>query len=558
VNRDLSKFQSEEFDLLVIGGGIYGACICWEAASRGLSVALFEKADFGSATSANSLKIIHGGFRYLQKADFFRMRQSIQERKTLMRIAPHLVHPLQVLVPIYGHGLKGKEVFSIGLLMNDLIGLDRNHLMNPGKHIPNGRILSSNECLGLVPGVAEGRLSAGAIFYDAQVYNSERLVLAFLQSAYKHGAQIANYAEVTGFIIENERVKGVHITDNLTDERFTVHSKLVLNASGPWITNVLKMVDSDRVWPISRLVKAINLVTRPLFDGYAVGFQGINVYENGEPLENIKNGYLFIAPWRNHSLVGTAYTPYTRPPDEFQISEKDIRFLQDEINRAYPHARLKRDEITFSHGGMLPSSSIERKNPETQLRRHYRIIDHRRDGYEGLISVEGVKYTTARDVAEKAIDQVFTIKGYQTSRSHTKNSKLFGGEIEHFEDFLNKAQNSSPHGLRADLIQNLVYNYGSAFPEVLNYLDEKSENSSRLPQDLALLKAQIRYAIDREMAEKLGDIVFRRTELGSAGNPGEVMLNFCAEVMGKVLNWNGVRIRQELDEVHRAFTPEVV
>lgn len=200
MKRNLEELSNTQFDVLVIGGGIYGACVAYEATLRGLSVALVEKQDFCGATSANSLKTIHGGLRYLQHADFKRMRESIYERRTLMKIAPHLVHPLPVLVPTYGHGLKGIEAMTVALKINDLVSCDRNlGLPDPQKHIPTGRTLSPTECLNTLPGISADGLTGGAIFHDAQVYNSERLVLAYLQSATQLGLRVANYLEVTGF-----------------------------------------------------------------------------------------------------------------------------------------------------------------------------------------------------------------------------------------------------------------------------------------------------------------------------------------------------------------------
>ncbi len=201
--------------------------MAWDATLRGLSVALVDKADFGAATSVNSLKMIHGGLRYLQHADFRRMRASIRERRTLMQIAPHLVAPLPVLLPTYGHGLQGKAVLAAALLLNDVIGWDRNRLCDPQKHIPRGRVISKRACLQQLPGLDPRGLTGGAIFYDAQVHHSERLTLAFLQSAAQAGAQLANYVEATGFHLDRDCVTGVSACDVLTGNRFDIRP-------GPW------------------------------------------------------------------------------------------------------------------------------------------------------------------------------------------------------------------------------------------------------------------------------------------------------------------------------------
>ena len=568
MERNLLCLTEREFDLLVIGGGIYGACIAWEATLRGLSVALVEKNDFCSATSANSLKTIHGGFRYLQNADIKRMRESIVERRTLMHIAPHLIHPLKVLIPTYGHGLRGREAFTLAVVLNELISLDRNRLNDPEKRIPAGKTISRAECLQRLPDLPAEGVTGGTVFYDAQVYNSERLVLAFIQSASQRGAQVSNYTEVTGFLVKHDRVIGAQVADRLDGDIFDVRARLVINASGPWINQVLACLDGGRVHLPTRLSKAINLVARPLFRDLAAGIRGENGYLDGQPLDESNQAYLFVTPWRERSIIGTGYTFYDKPVDEFTIEEQDIGFLLGQVNRAYPAATLQRDEITFVHGGMLPVADKPGKNAAALLKKHYTIVDHHRDGYPGLISVEGVKYTTARDVAVKVVDRAISGMGHQTPPSTSAEIRLVGGEIERFEEFLQRALDEQPCGLGSQAVRNLVYNYGSTFRHVLGYFDRISgaggespgsespggvSPDGELPLDLALLKAAVRYSVKTEMARRLGDVVFRRTELGSAGDPGTRQLDFAARVMGQALGWNQDRTRQEIESVRQVY-----
>src|ERR671930_1078023 len=185
MQRDLNRLATDAYDVLIIGGGIYGVCVAWDAALRGLSVALVERGDFGHATSSNSLRVIHGGLRYLQYGDLHRLRQSIQERTVFMRIAPHLVHPLPFFIPTYGHAMRGKEILALALRINDLIGFNRNRLEDPQKYLPPGRIISREECLRLFPGIEKKELTGGAIVYDCQLFSSERLILSFARSANK-------------------------------------------------------------------------------------------------------------------------------------------------------------------------------------------------------------------------------------------------------------------------------------------------------------------------------------------------------------------------------------
>ncbi len=547
MERNLTKLTNKVHDLVVVGGGIYGATLAWEASLRGLSVALLEKGDFGAATSANSLKTIHGGLRYLQNADFKRMRESIHERTTLMKIAPHLIHPLPVLVPTYGHGLKGKEVLSVALAINDLVSFDRNRLPDSQKHIPNGRVISKQECLELLPDIPTKGLTGGAIFYDAQVYNSERLNISFLRSAYQKGVSLANYLEVNGFIQNDNRISGVTATDRLTGNKLDIRGQTVINTCGAWVNKIIGMANHQERSPFG-LAKAMNLVTtRPLFEKYAVGISSKNSSVDPDVVINKGSRFFFIAPWRGGSIIGTEYAVYSQDPDDFQITEDDINQFITAINQAYPGAKLNREEISFVHGGMLPTTNVNPKTGEPVLAKHYQIFDHSQTGLLGLISVVGVKYTTARDVAEKVVNYLFKSLGKKSPKSVSSVTTIYGGEIENFNAFLQNAilENKSK-GLTESTIRRLVYNYGSAYPEVINYLDNPES-------ELAVIKAEIFYAIHQEMAHKLSDVILRRTELGSAGYPGDEIIQFCAEVMSKELDWNSEKLQQEVQEIKNIF-----
>jgi glycerol-3-phosphate dehydrogenase len=523
----------------VIGGGIYGACALWEAVLRGYSAALVEQNDFASATSAHSLKIIHGGLRYLQSADFKRMRISTNERSTLMYIAPHLVHPLPVIVPTYGHGLRGKELLGLALRINDTVNYDRNRMIDVRKHIPDGRTLSKSECLSLLPELPEHGLTGAALFYDAQVYNSERLVLAFIESAAQIGADVANYAKVVGFLCEGDRVIGARVRDRLSGGEFEIRSRMIINCASPWSGTLQTLLPGLGERKPPALAKAINVITRPLFEDYAVGLNG--------------DGRLyFVAPWRGYALIGTDYSLYTGHPDDLSVKPEEVHGLLESINRAYPAARLSLADVTLVHRGLLPINEPEAEAGALQLRKHPRIIDHRRDGVHGIVSVEGVKYTTARHVAVQALDRVALIWGQQPPKSISDKVPLRGA-IQNFSEFFENAVTANRWGLRAETLKQLLYNYGSDYAKVLDYLNEDVRGLPAHEALRAVLIAQIHYAVHKEAALKLSDVVLRRTELGSAQRPDNDVLALCAQEMGKLLGWKDHRIDREIDEVNSFF-----
>jgi glycerol-3-phosphate dehydrogenase len=383
LKRDVAAIVDREHDLLVVGGGIYGAAACWDAAQRGLRVALVEKGDFGSGTSWNSLKTIHGGLRHLQRLELGLLRESVRERRALLRIAPALVRPLAFLVPTYGHGLRGREALALGLRLYDALARDRNDGLPEADRLPAGRMLSPAEVRELLPGVPEAGLSGGASWTDAQAVNSERLLLAFLHAASEAGAAVANALEVEELTREGSRVTGARVRDHEGGVAATIRARAVLNAAGPGASGLLRRAGLGR--PHVPLLRARNFVLRrPVVQRLAVG---------------AKSGgrYLFVVPWRDRSIVGTDYEPADRPGDP----RRQERFF-DEVRAAFPWAGLEPADVALVHVGLVPGEASADGLWSDSL-----VVDHEsEDGLAGLVTSVGAKYTTARAVAEKSIDLV--------------------------------------------------------------------------------------------------------------------------------------------------------
>ncbi|KCZ72304.1 glycerol-3-phosphate dehydrogenase [Candidatus Methanoperedens nitroreducens] len=548
----MARLGKKSYDLLIIGGGIYGAAAVWDAASRGLSVALIDKGDFGSRNSSNSQKTIHGGLRYMQHGDLWRMRKSACERTTLMRIAPHLVHPMPCLIPTYGNLMRG--IMPLALKIYDLVNFDRNQLKDTQKHIPGGRVVSKEEFLRLIPGAQDNGLTGGVIWYDAQVYNTERMVLSFIKSAENAGADVANYIEATGFLKNGNRIRGIKARDLINNSELEIQAKVILNASGPWVDNVLGSLGNPQRRRIVLSKMLILVSNRLLVQDYAFGISFQKKFKDDDAVINKGYRLLFISPWRNYSLIGTAQMPYQGDPEDLKITEADIQRFIEEVNEAYPHAALTRKDVSFFYGGLLPVDGVNR-NGDVNLIKHYKIYDHKQEGIEGLISVMGVKYTEGRYVAQRAIDLVFKKLGIKSPECTTMRNPIHGGSIEKFNDFLGNAIENRPRGLSEEIIRHLVYNYGSEYIKILKYIDENPCYGEKMSIRSDVIRAEILHGIREEMAQKLGDVVLRRTEMGTAEYPGEEALKACASIMAEELGWNESRVKRELEEVKEIYTP---
>ncbi len=553
MKRDPAQLANNVYDLLVVGGGIHGACIAWDAVLRGLSVALIERGDFGQDTSANSLKTVHGGLRYLQDADLNLVRIMIQERTTYLNIAPHLVHPLPCLTPTYSRLMKSRMVMAMALKLNDVAGYDRNMSSDPGKNIPPSEIYSRQECLDVLTGLPEEGVTGGAHWHDAQIYDTERLTLSFVLSAAKSGADVANYVEAVGILKEGNNIFGVKARDSLSGELFDIRAKVVANAAGPWVDDVLEGVKSQSSEKKFNHSLAMNIITRKLIDRYAVGVPSWPNKKLTDNEDGQVSHMLFISPWRSRSLIGTFHSHYQGVPDDFKLDEKLLQNMLIEVNSAYPGAEIDIEDITFVHHGFLPEKNDSRDG-DVKLVRKGRVIDHRlEDGIHGLITVMGVKYTTARKVAEETVDLVFNQLGKEPPNSKTKVTQLHNGQIEQFDIFLSRAMEEDFSRLSPSAIDHLVRSYGSDYPSVRELITNKDEHVLMDLNSNQVIQGQVLQALNEEMAVKLSDFIFRRSGLGSAGRPEEDSLKFSADIMAAELMWNESKRVKEIDEVKTVY-----
>lgn len=381
MQRNLSGLAQTVHDVLIIGGGIIGAGLARDAARRGLAVALVEKKDFGWGTTGRSTRLIHGGLRYLEERDFGLVREALREREVLLRIAPHLVHPLPFLTPLYDGSRWTPGLVGVGMLLYDLLSYD--------KSLPCSRMLQAPEVLAREPGLRSTGLRGGALYYDAQIAYPERLCVENLLDAADHGARVANYARVEGFLREGERIAGAAVEDVLTGDRYEIRARWVVNAAGPWADAVATLAHPPAGRKL-RLTEGVHLVV-PSFTRHAIVL-----------LAERDGRVFFVIPWAGMSLVGTTDTDFDRDLDTLSAPEQDVQYLVEETRKTFPQVDL--DTVHYTFSGVRPLfRQPSRTSPGATSRRHH-LVDHTPEGAPGLISIYGGKITVYRHIAEQATD----------------------------------------------------------------------------------------------------------------------------------------------------------
>jgi glycerol-3-phosphate dehydrogenase len=478
--RDVPALAARRFDVLVIGGGIYGLTIACDAAQRGLSVALIERGDFGSGTSFNHLRTIHGGLRYLQSLDIARARESVRERRTLAQIAPWAVRPLPFVLPLERSISRGPLAMRAGFMLDRLVALDRNDGLPASHHLPAGRVLGADAARAEYPALPVATPAGAAVWYDYVTTDADRLTFAWAVAAAEHDARLANYVEADTLTSEDGRVTGALAVDRLTGHHLCIDARSVVNATGARVNDLLAPFGAGVALP---LLQAMNVATRHPPAGVACG------------VRSRSGRNLFQVPWQGHTLFGTWESPTTRLSCDTAVGETDLRAFIAELNDAFPSYRLTRDDVTFVHRGIVPAR-VRTGHPPA-LDGHELVFEHRAEGLDGLISVAGTKYTTARAVAERIVDRLERLLDVPHCPSQSANTPL---------------------------------------PRVASTGDDL-----------------LRHAARHEMVMSLQDAVVRRTTLGALGCPDDAALAHAAAIVGDELGWPAERRRDEIAALRRMY-----
>ena len=495
--RDLARLANEAFDVLVIGGGIYGLATLRELTARGLRAALVDRGDFAAATSFNSLKTVHGGIRALQHGAFSTMREFVRERRGLARLAPHLVRPLPFVVPTHRHPVRNRPLMSAFLAAYDRLASDRNDGVDPRLALPKSRTVSRDECLWLNPLIDPAGVTGGAIWHDYQLHRPERLAIGLLDAAVREGAAAANYTEARQFVQHAGAIRAVRLHDMAGGTEFELRCRTVINAAGPW------------AWPLLERASAAPPAARPPVMSLAMNLV-VDRAPSTHAAGGLVNGrFLFLVPWADRSIVGTSHDEFGAHPDELMVSEARLEAFLRETAVAFPRANINKTDVRLVHCGLLPAVH------GTDLLKQSRILDHSSDGIDGLFTIVGVRYTTARATAAAAAEQVATKLG-------------------------NPSGTSSP---------TLVPIPDTVAASVARIAADRPALSSPLSATCAVTRAEVVHAVRDEMAIHLADALLRRTAAGTGGHPGDEALHAAAAVMAGELGWTTSRVVDEIAAV---------
>jgi glycerol-3-phosphate dehydrogenase len=406
IGRDPQAASQKEYDIIIVGGGIYGVTLALEAGRRGLKALLLEKGDFGEQTSFNSLKIIHGGLRYLQNLDLQRFRESVKERSWFLRHFPQRVHPLPCFMPLYGKGTRKPSVFRVALLINHLLSLGKNKGLDSALHLPPGEVVGLARSKEIFPLLKTDGLKGGAIWYDAYMPDSQLLIMDLLSAACELNASVLNYVLATEILINSTgAVQGVAAQDRESGQKFDYHADCVINAAGPWCRTLIQGLQGDMAALFHPFLQWNVLFERKALSSYALAVQS---REKG-------GRQFFITPWKGKIFAGTGHEPWSMAPDRPLPSKKQLLCFIQDINSAVPGLQLKLSDIGRVFAGLVPATA---QGQTTQTKREV-IVDHGRSGgVSGLYTVSGVKFTTARLVAAKILSRAGFI---QTAKSLPSN-----------------------------------------------------------------------------------------------------------------------------------------
>ena len=528
--QTLGQIERRQFDLIIIGAGINGAGIARDAAMRGLRVLLLDKGDVASGTTSYSTRLIHGGLRYLEHAEVGLVRESLRERERLLRIAPHLVRPLSFLLPLYDDSRRGPRLIRLGMLTYDLLSFD--------KSLPWHHMLSRDQMLEREPGLNPDGLRGGVTYADCQVTFPERLTLENALSAVDHGATLLTYAHVDALLRSNGRIQGVEFRDLPSGRSYVARAPSTINVAGPWVDDVLGEPPHERMIGGT---KGTHIVVGP-FDGAPSSALYVEASADGRPY--------FVVPWNGQFLIGTTDLPHEGDLDQVAPSEEEIGYLISETNRALPNAGLTRADVRYAYAGVRPLPATSADNTSNITRRH--IIHDHAPSLEGLISIIGGKITTYRNLAEETVDLAFRKLGRISPRCITGETPLPGAAGVDWPGFAETFHDAS--ALPSQTADRLLQVYGVAAWEILDVAKESPELLQPFDPFSGAIGAELIYALERESARTVGDVLLRRTMVGLGPDAGLWAAEQAVKIAMRFMGWSPEHAAHELRDYRTYVT----
>ncbi|MBS2965087.1 glycerol-3-phosphate dehydrogenase/oxidase [Actinocrinis puniceicyclus] len=520
----LQQLAEEEFDVLVVGGGIVGAGAALDAISRGLSVALVEARDWAAGTSSRSSKLIHGGLRYLEQRDFALVREALKERSILLDwIAPHLVRPVPFLLPLR-HRVWERAYIGAGVLLYDTMGS-----AGGTRALPRHRHLTKSAALRQAPGLRSEAFVGAIQYYDAQV-DDARYVMMLARTAAQYGATVATRTRVTGFARQAGRVTGALVRDLESGREYTVRAKRVISAAGVWTDDVHELANARGNVRV-RAAKGVHLV---------VPRDRINLHTG--LIARTEKSVLFVIPWGRHWLIGTTDTDWHLDRDHPAATKADIDYLLEHVNAVLSDP-ISRDDIEGVYAGLRPLLSAGEGRETSQLSREH-VVD---SPVPGLVIVTGGKFTTYRVMAKDAVDAAVADFAQPVPDSASDRVQILGADG--FAVLWNERRRIAQRcGLHPSRVEHLLHRYGSCVDELLELI--AADPSLRAPIAGApdYLRVEAVYAASHEGALHLDDVLARRTRISiEARDRGAAAAPDVAALIAPILGWDARTERAEVE-----------
>lgn len=522
-----------EHQVIVVGGGVVGAGVALDAATRGLSVGLVEARDFGSGTSSRSSKLIHGGLRYLEQMNFGLVREALTERSLLLqRIAPHLVRPVSFLFPFTHHAWERAYV-GTGVSMYDLLAVSRGQV----RGLPVHRQLSKSRALRLAPALRRSALTGGLLYWDAQV-DDARFVVDLIRTAAGYGAQVASRTQVTGFLREGERVTGVRVRDLESGAELEFRAQQVVNATGVW-TDEIQAMAGGRGSINVRASKGVHLVVPRDRIQSATGI-----------ILRTPVSVLFVIPWGRHWIIGTTDTAWSLSKAHPAASRADIDYVLSQVNRVLA-VPLTRDDVEGVYAGLRPLLAGESDTTSKLSREH--TVAH---PVPGLVMIAGGKYTTYRVMARDAVDAVAHGLDEKVPPSCTDQVPLAGADG--FQALWNaRHQIARSSGLHVARVEHLLRRYGSLISELLDLIAADPSLARPLAGADDYLRVEAVYAATHEGARHLDDVLTRRTRISiETWDRGLSAAQEVASLMAGPMKWRSRQVSREIENYRARVAAE--